>query len=73
MSLSATALSALAGIVVTAYLVRAVNRKLFVAGQALTQADQDRLLRTWYRLNVLRLLTTGGAWLIAERLASRLR
>lgn len=71
--LGATALSTLAGIAATGYLVVAVNRKLFVAGQALTQAEQDRLLRIWYRLNVVRLVSTGCAWLMAGRLASRLR
>src|SRR5436305_7405071 len=70
--LSATTVSALSGVVATAYLVRAVNLKLFVAGQPLTPADQDRLLRIWYRVNIIRLLTTGSAWLIAARLAARL-
>ena len=70
--LGAAAVSALSGVGATAYLVRAVNLKLFVAGQALTPADQDRLLRIWYRVNVVRLLTTGSAWLIAARLASHL-
>ena len=70
--LGAAAVSALSGVVATAYLVRAVNLKLFVAGQALTPADRDRLLRVWYRVNVVRLLTTASAWLIAARLASRL-
>lgn len=69
-SLAATALS---GIVATAWLARTVNVKLFIAGQALTPAKQDRLLRIWYRVNVFRLLTTSGAWLIAARLSSRLR
>jgi hypothetical protein len=71
--LGVMALSALAGIVATAYLVAAVNRSLFVAGQTLTRSDQDRLLRTWYRLNGARLLTAGGAWLLAGWLAARLR
>jgi hypothetical protein len=70
--LGAAAVSTLSGVVATAYLVRAVNLKLFVAGQALTPADQDCLLRIWYRVNVVRLLTTGSAWLIAARLTSRL-
>jgi hypothetical protein len=71
--LGAAALFTLLGVVATAYLVRAVNVKLFVAGQPLTQADRDRLLRVWYRVNVLRLLTAGSAWLIAAHITSRLR
>jgi hypothetical protein len=70
--LASLAVSAFSGVVATAWLVRTVNLKLFIAGQPLTPADQDRLLRIWYRVNVLRLLTTGSAWLIAARLASRL-
>ena|SRR5437764_4675911 len=69
--LSAAAACAITGVVATAYLVRAVNSKLFVAGQALTQSEQDRLLRTWYRVNLVRLVAAGGAWLSAERVASR--
>ena len=65
-------LSTLLGLAVTAYLVRSVNFKLFFAAQPVTQADRARLLGIWYRANILRLLTPGGAWLIAARLASRL-
>ena len=64
--------SMLLGLAVTAYLVRSVNFKLFFAAQPVTQADRARLLGIWYRANILRLLTTAGAWLIAARLASRL-
>jgi Domain of unknown function (DUF1772) len=70
--LAAAALSTLSGVALTAFLVRTVNTKLFIAGQPLTPADQHRLLQTWYRLNAVRLLTTGTAWLIAACLASRL-
>ena len=67
------ALSTLLGFAVTAYLVRTVNFKLFFAGQRVTRADRARLLDIWYRANILRLLTTGGAWFVAARLASRLQ
>jgi hypothetical protein len=70
LSLATTVLS---GIVATAWLVRAVNLKLFIAGQTLTAAEQDHLLHRWYRVNVFRLLTAAGSWLIAARLSSRLR
>ena len=71
--LGAAAVGMRSGVVATVYLVRDVNVKLFVAGRPLTPADRDRLLRVWYRVNVLRLLTTGSAWLIAARITSRLR
>jgi hypothetical protein len=70
--LAALAVSSLAGVVITAWLVRTVNLKLFIAGHPLTRADQDRLLRIWYRVNGLRLLAAGAAWLIAARLTSRI-
>jgi O-antigen ligase len=59
--LAALAVSSLAGVVTTAWLVRTVNLKLFIAGHPLTRADQDRLLRIWYRVNGLRLLAAGAA------------
>jgi hypothetical protein len=70
--LCATAVSALSGVVATVYLVRTVNLKLFVADQTLPRAEQDRLPHIWYRVNLVRLVTTGGAWLIAQRIVSRL-
>ena len=71
--LAANTLSTLSAVMLTAYLVRAVNLKVFVAGPIVSQAERDRLLRTWYRLNSVRLLSVATAWLIAARLASRLR
>jgi hypothetical protein len=71
--LGATALSAFSGVVATAYLVRVVNLKLFVAGQTVPPAEHDRLLQIWYRVNLVRLLSTAAAWLLAERTVSRLR
>lgn len=71
--LFAAAVSALSGVGATAYLVRAVNLKLFVAGQPLAPGERDRLLQRWYRVNAFRLLAAGCAWLIAARTAKRLR
>jgi hypothetical protein len=65
-------LSTLLGFAVTGYLVRAVNFKLFFAAQPITQAQRQRLLRIWYRANIVRLLATGCAWLIASQCAARL-
>lgn len=63
----------LSGVAITAYLVRAVNLKLFFSRQPPAPADQETLLCTWYRLNRLRLVAVGGAWLAARRAASRQR
>jgi hypothetical protein len=57
------------GIALTAYVVRTVNRRLFVAGQTMTPTERERLLRIWYRLNFARIVAAGAAWLIAARLA----
>jgi hypothetical protein len=71
--LGAIGLTTLAGIGATVYLVAAVNRRLFVAGQPLTPAERDRLLRIWHAVNLARLLTAGAAWLMAARFVARLR
>jgi hypothetical protein len=63
--LGAVAASALAGVLMTVYLVRAVNLKLFVAGESLPPAERERLLRIWYRVNAVRLVSAGTAWLLA--------
>ena len=51
----------LSGAVLTAYLVRKVNLKLFFTADPPPPADRNALLRTWYRLNVLRTAAAGGA------------
>jgi hypothetical protein len=54
----------LSGAALTAYLVRKVNITLFFASDAAalpSPVDREALLRTWYRLNVLRIAAAGGA------------
>lgn len=54
----------ISGAALTAYLVRKVNIPLFFASDAATlppRADREALLRTWYRLNVIRIAAAGGA------------
>jgi hypothetical protein len=69
--LAVAAAGALFGGAVTAHLVREVNLKLFVGGQPVTPDEREMLLRTWYRLNLLRLIAVGGAWLAAYQVTSR--
>lgn len=66
------AVCSLSGVAATAYLVRAVNLKLFFSTQSLTEEEQRALLRTWYQVNVFRLVVSGGAWLAARKALSRL-
>lgn len=61
------ATSSVTGGAVTAYLVRSVNLRLFFGDTPLTDVDRSRLLRTWYRLNAVKLVSAGGAWLAARR------
>ena len=55
------------GAALTGYLVRTVNLKLFFAAEPPPPAERDALLRTWYRLNVLRTAAAGGAVLASHR------
>jgi hypothetical protein len=49
------------GAALTGYLVRKVNLNLFFGAEPPPPAERDALLRTWYRLNVLRTAAAGGA------------
>jgi hypothetical protein len=69
--LVAAAACSISGIASTAYLVRTVNVRLFFTNQTLTADEQETLLRTWYRINAVRLATTAGAWLTIQMAKSR--
>lgn len=56
---------------VTAVLVR-LNLRLFFAAEAVPTSERQELLRTWYRLNAVRLATTAGAWIAARQAAARI-
>jgi hypothetical protein len=68
--LGASAAGTAAGAVLTAYVVRQINFKLFFAAQPLEEAERQDLLRRWRRLNKLRLAASGVAWLAAQRVAA---
>lgn len=70
--LAAAAVCSISGSAVSAYVVRAINMKLFFSDQALSADERARLLRTWYRLNAVRLVAAGGALWAAHRSRSRL-
>jgi hypothetical protein len=42
-------------------LVRKVNLRLFFSTEPPPPAERDALLRSWYRLNVLRMAAVGGS------------
>lgn len=51
----------------TVYVVREINTPLFFDAAAPAPERRDVLLRRWYRLNALRILTAGLAWYGAQR------
>jgi hypothetical protein len=55
-----------AGAALTGYVVRKVNLKLFFGAEP-PAAERDALLRTWYRLNVLRAAAVAGAIFATQR------
>jgi Domain of unknown function (DUF1772) len=56
-----------AGLTLTAYLIRAVNLKVMFAATPPPPAERDARIRLWYRLNVVRIATTGAALFAAQR------
>ena len=56
-----------AGVALTAYLVRAVNLKVMFAAKPPPPAERDARIRLWYRLNIVRIATTGGALFALHR------
>ncbi|GAA2757602.1 hypothetical protein [Actinopolymorpha rutila] len=55
----------------TAVLVR-LNLRLFFAAEQVPAAERQELLRTWYRLNAVRLATAAGAWVATRQAAARI-
>jgi len=66
------AAASLAGVGITAYLVRSVNRPLLHDTEGVTPQRRDELLRTWHRLNTVRTATAAAAWLATRTARSRL-
>jgi hypothetical protein len=60
----------LAGAGLTAYLVRTVNLRLLIGSHDTPAPERERLLRTWHRLNLVRVAAVAGA-LVASRQARR--
>ena len=59
-----------AGAALTGYLVRRVNVPLFFSAEPVGDAERAALLRTWYRLNGVRLALLLGAGLAGVRARS---
>ena len=55
------------GLTVTAYLVRAVNLKVMFAAEPPPAAERDARIQIWYRLNIVRIATTGGVLFAVQR------
>ncbi|GAA4534653.1 anthrone oxygenase family protein [Mycobacterium paraffinicum] len=65
--LAVTAGCSIAGLGVTGYLIRAVNLAVMFATTPPPPEERDRLIRTWYRLNLVRIAAAGGALFAANR------
>ncbi|GAA4934966.1 hypothetical protein GCM10023224_14530 [Streptomonospora halophila] len=70
--LAAAAVCSLSGSAASVYLVRAINLRLFFGDRALSTAERERLLRTWYRVNAFRMAAAGAALAAAGRGGTRL-
>ncbi len=57
----------------TAYIVRAVNVRLFFAAEPPSVDEREALLRRWYALNGVRMVATAVAWVGAQRARSSTR
>jgi hypothetical protein len=71
--LAAGAVGLLSSDALAAYIVRALNVPLFVAGQPLPHGERRALLRTWYRLTAARIALCGGASVMATIAHRQLR
>lgn len=63
--LAAATAGALCDDVLTAYIIRTLNLRLFIAGQPVAAEERRVMLRRWHRLNLVRLAVSGGAWVAA--------
>lgn len=70
--LVAAAACSIAGVTSTIYLVRAVNLRLFFSAEPLDAGERGRLLRSWYRVNVARIVLTGATSVAAHKARSDL-
>ncbi|SDS00977.1 anthrone oxygenase family protein [Actinopolymorpha singaporensis] len=59
------------GAAVTAVLVH-LNLRLFFTAEQVPAAEREELLRTWYRLNAVRLVAAAGAWIAARQAAAHI-
>jgi hypothetical protein len=65
--LATAAASSMTGVAATAYLVRRVNLPLFFSADPPSPADRYDLVRTWHRVNLLRIAAAGVALYATHR------
>jgi len=59
--LLAAAISSASGAAVTAYVLRSLNPRLFFSPQPLSEDQRRPLLKRWYRIHAVRLITSAAA------------
>jgi len=57
----AAAISSASGAAVTAYVLRSLNPRLFFSPQPLNEDQRRPLLKRWYRIHAIRLITSAVA------------
>ncbi|OJZ73872.1 hypothetical protein BRW65_10880 [Mycobacterium paraffinicum] len=65
--LAAAACCSIAGMAITGYLVRTVNLEVMFAATPPPPEERDARIRTWYRLNLVRIAAAAGALIAANR------
>jgi hypothetical protein len=68
--ITATAVSTASAAALSAYLIRSVNRRLLISDELLSERDRYRLIVTWHRTNVVRLVALTVASASLSRVTS---
>jgi hypothetical protein len=68
--LAAMAACSTVGLAISAYLIRRVNLPVMFSATPPPPAERDALIRTWYRLNAVRIAATAAALFAAHRARS---
>jgi Domain of unknown function (DUF1772) len=67
--IAAAAVSTVAAVGLTGYLVRTINVPLLAGAVSTDSADRHRMVRRWHRANGVRVAAVAGAWLTLRRAA----
>lgn len=66
--ITATAMSTAGAAALSAYLIRSINVRLLTSNEPLSEPDRHRVVATWHRTNVVRLVALAAASVALHRL-----